>query len=699
MAWLNTLLRQLWPHLDAAITRKVLDAVAAALAGGVGMGMAVHLNHFSLGARPLTLCGVRALGDPGAADTPDSCVLDIDVRLASTEPNAVAVISGGALAATPLTLELAALQVHATLRVSFRLLSAKLPPFDAITVSLLSTPFLDFSLRALEGDLLAIPGLEATVARAVKGAVSAYLWPLRIAVPLTAEAAEAASLHPRSRGVLLIRLRAARNLPATDLSTMSTDPYGKLHIVGQPNCYVETAHKSRTRKPHFNLSGAMLPVTDVRTQSLALEMWDANAMSADELVSTALLPLAEALGLSSESSEGAEGGEVDASGKTFSGWVPLTRADVGVGDITSHLTSLGGGLRSMVRMGAKEPGKEGGTGGDAHIAFTFVPFARPGTPPAKLPPGWRLPSPSPAILSVRLLRARNLHLPAGWHGAAHPFITARVGKTVLKSAPGRGTSPGWLDEVLCFTSLDLSSVPSSLLRLQLTVSAGKLSGGVIPGASAVTGAIGGAIGGAAGLVTGVASAVTLGNVDLRGATGGGGGESALKLHSRSGGILGRRQRSAAESAAEGESPPEELSDAAFCGRIEPLTLAEIQKACLLAGGPVTFTRPLREVPTGDVTFIAELHTFNAEESSEAAAADVTSESALPTAASEASDLAALPVTGGGAEGAPSELAAAGTRRAKAAVEEAQMDADAEEAAAAGRGGCAGCTCFGGSRAR
>ena len=95
VAWLNTLLRQLWPHLDAAITRKVLDAVAAALAGGVGMGMAVHLNHFSLGARPLTLCGVRALGDPGAADTPDSCVLDIDVRLASTEPNAVAVISGG----------------------------------------------------------------------------------------------------------------------------------------------------------------------------------------------------------------------------------------------------------------------------------------------------------------------------------------------------------------------------------------------------------------------------------------------------------------------------------------------------------------------------------------------------------------------------------------------------------------------------
>ena len=53
----------------------------------------------------------------------------------------------------------------------------------------------------------------------------------------------------------------------------------------------------------------------------------------------------------------------------------------------------------------------------------------------------------------------------------------------------------------------------------------------------------------------------------------------MKLHSRTGGLLGRKQRSAAEVAAEGEALPEEQSDAAFCGRIEPITLAEIQKAC------------------------------------------------------------------------------------------------------------------------
>jgi len=132
-AWFNTVVRNLWPHVDAAVASKVHAAARAALASGLGGGFAIELTHFSLGAQPLTLCGVRAYGDPAAVDQTNSVVFDLDVRLASTEPNVVARVSSPLLPG-PLTLQLAALQLRAVVRVSLRMLSARLPPFEALTV-------------------------------------------------------------------------------------------------------------------------------------------------------------------------------------------------------------------------------------------------------------------------------------------------------------------------------------------------------------------------------------------------------------------------------------------------------------------------------------------------------------------------------------------------------------------------------------
>jgi hypothetical protein len=191
-----------------------------------------------------------------------------------------------------------------------------------------------------------------------------------------------------------------------------------------------------------------------------------------------------------------------------------------------------------------------------------------------------------------------------------------VGRQEATSNRSRGLSPGWLDEVLILTEINLLSSPNApaapplpgaeLPRMRLTVSVGKpRAGPLVPGAALVSGAVSGA----ASVVSGAASVLTLGNVQLGGGSGGGGGGgAALKLHSRGGGLLGRQPRSRAEAAAEADAP--EQSDSAFAGAIEPLSLRELMLRCDVAHGPVTLTLPLLEVPSGRIDIIVEVCTFH-----------------------------------------------------------------------------------------
>jgi len=521
---------------------------------------------------------------------------------------------------------------------------------------------------------MAIPGLESLVAEAVRGSVKAYVWPMRLAVPLTEEAAASAGLHPRARGALLLRIHAARNLPVTDMATMSTDPYIRAAIEGQ-SCFVETKHVQRSRKPFFGLHDGLLPVTDISTQSLTLQLFDSNSMAADELVASAHVSLSDAL-LGEAEAEAAAGPPA-----VFKAWLPLTRAGAAITDVSGQLAAAGKSLRSLVGRGSGG-GSGGGDGPEALVEFLFVPFAPrappgavqgPPAPPFRLPPGWRLPARSPAVLVVRLLRAHELHIPPAFAAHPHPFATLRVGRAALTSTPSRGASPGWLDEVLIFSPVEMGAggddcapgAPGAaqqrpLPRLRLTMSAGKPHAGGVPGVKAVGGLVSGAVSGAASVVSGAASALTLGNVQL-----GGGGGGGLKLHSRAGGLLGRKPRSLQEEAEEAEAV--EMGNDAFCGSIEPLSLHDLKQRCDLAGGPVTLTLPLLEVPTGRVTIIAEVFGFHAAESEEAAvpamkresggSADSVAEAAVDAATAERAEAAAADVmepSPRGAEGGEKE---------------------------------------------
>jgi hypothetical protein len=559
--------RQLWPYLDKAVATEV-HAKAREELGKLSLAKfgikSLSLSHFALGP-PLKLCGVK-VHDTGSAD---ALVLDIDLRVAGAEPNAVVRVA--TVAGVELVIQLAALQLHTTARVTLSPLLPAPPFVGAVSVALLSIPFVDFSVTGLKGDLMALPGLEAAIAAGLKKGLAALIWPRRLVVPLLPDPDGYPALQPRSRGALLLRLRAARGLPVVDAAPgASIDPYMRVSVSGH-DVVAETVKRRVTRSPTFDLE-TVLPVFDPATAVLQLELWDTNTLAADELVSTAELFVAELL---SRQGQG---------GTAFSGWVPLQRCEGGLLDISAGLAVASAGvasaarsLRGLVVNADKSKAEQGAAvhpGGEALLEFTFVPFAPLGDgdeAPPQLPAGWELPA-TDRVLSVRLLRGEDLHPPAGW-GRATPFVELRAGSTRYVSKTVPGTSPAWheLHELV----LDLEAAP----RLHLTVSAGPPKASAV---DAVTGALNGA-----------ATVATLGVLGSRG------GADELRLRGRTGGVLGRVPSCAAEA----EVPP--AFDASFCGRAV-VDLRDVERRCALAGGPVCDTLPLQDIISGALVCVFEM---------------------------------------------------------------------------------------------
>ena len=560
------MVRQLWPYLNKAVGTEV-HAKAREELGKLQLAKfgvsSVSLSHFSLGP-PLKLGGVK-VHDTGSAD---ALVLDIDLRVAGAEPNAVVRVTTAA--GVELVIQLAALQLQTTARVALSPLLPAPPFVGAVSVALLSIPFVDFSVAGLNCDLMALPGLEAAIAAGLKKGLAALIWPRRLVVPLVPDPDGYPALQPRARGALLLRLRAARGLPVVDAAPgASIDPYMRVSVSGH-DVVAETVKRRGTRSPTFDLE-AVLPVFDPATAVLQLELWDTNTLAADELVSTAELFVAELL-----SRQG---------GAAFSGWLPLQRCEGGMLDISAGLAVASAGvasaarsLRGLVVSADKSKAENAAAahpGGEALLEFTYVPFAPLGDgddAPPQLPAGWELPA-MDRVLSVRLLRGEDLHVPPSWVRAT-PFVELRAGSTRRVSKPAPGTSPAWheLHELV----LDLEATP----RLHLTVSAGPPKASAV---DAVTGALNGA-----------ATVATLGVLGNRSS-----GADELRLRGRTGGVLGRVPSCAAEA----EVPP--AFDAAFCGRVV-VDLRDVERRCSLAGGPVCDTLPLQDTISGTLVCVFEM---------------------------------------------------------------------------------------------
>ena len=96
-------------------------------------------------------------------------------------------------------------------------------PFSLV-LTIMEQPTLEFDLKALTGDLLAIPGLGETLFAVIrKAAFGSMMWPKNLVVPLI-DSVDIEALKRKPKGILEVKVLRARGLPKLDLLSL-TDPY------------------------------------------------------------------------------------------------------------------------------------------------------------------------------------------------------------------------------------------------------------------------------------------------------------------------------------------------------------------------------------------------------------------------------------------------------------------------------------------
>ncbi|GMI85955.1 synaptotagmin 2 [Hibiscus trionum] len=125
------------------------------------------------------------------------------------------------------TVQVVDLQVFVVPRITLKPLLSVFPFFANIYVSLMDKPHVDFGLKLLGADVMAIPGLYRFVQELIKDQVAnMYLWPKALQVPII----DPTQAMKKPVGILDVKVVRAMKLKKKDLLGKS-DPYLKLKLI------------------------------------------------------------------------------------------------------------------------------------------------------------------------------------------------------------------------------------------------------------------------------------------------------------------------------------------------------------------------------------------------------------------------------------------------------------------------------------
>ncbi|RZC75214.1 hypothetical protein C5167_050696 [Papaver somniferum] len=184
--------------------------------------------------------------------------------------------------------ELKDLRVFTVICVIFQL-TEDIPCISAVAVALLSepNPKIDYKLKALGGNLAAIPGLSAMIDCTINTIVTDMLqWPHRIVIPIGGMPVDTSDLELEPQGKLSVTVLNANDLKNVDWIGVF-DPYAVVYI--RPLFKVKTKAISNNRNPVWNQTFELI-VEDRETQWLILEVYDKN-VARDERFGIVRLPL------------------------------------------------------------------------------------------------------------------------------------------------------------------------------------------------------------------------------------------------------------------------------------------------------------------------------------------------------------------------------------------------------------------------
>ncbi|KAL4592033.1 hypothetical protein LXL04_005012 [Taraxacum kok-saghyz] len=278
--WFNDVVRDMWPYIDKAICGMIRSLSEPIFSEYIGMYhlKSIDFETLTLGTLPPIVQGIKVheLNE-------NHLVFDLMVKWAGN-PNIILVLK---LLSLPIKVQLIDIQITAAFRITLKPFVPTFPCFSNAQFSLMEKPEVDFGLKVMGGDLMAIPGIHHYVQRIINEQVSSvYLWPQTLEIPVL-DASTGAAKKPM--GILHVKVIRARKLKKMDIIGTS-DPYVRLSLSGERISYKKTSVKLNNLNPEWN-EDFKLTVKDPECQVLQLRVYDWEKVGVHDKLGMQVIPL------------------------------------------------------------------------------------------------------------------------------------------------------------------------------------------------------------------------------------------------------------------------------------------------------------------------------------------------------------------------------------------------------------------------
>ncbi|XP_073156433.1 synaptotagmin-3-like isoform X1 [Henckelia pumila] len=278
--WLNKFVLHMWPYIDKASCKIIKSSAELTFAEYIGKFQikSIDFDRLSLGMFPPKIHGVKA-----QYSNEDQLVLDLALKWAGNSDIALVV----KLLSLQPTVQLVDLQISAVARIILKPFVPTFPCFSSVAISLMEKPQIDFGLRVMGGDIMAIPGLYQCVQDVVrKQLAKLYLWPQTYEIDIL-DSSIGADRKPI--GILHVKIVRANNLLNKDFLGQS-DPYVKLSLTGEKLPSKKTTVKMNNLNPEWNEDFKLI-IKDLASQVVQLRLYDWEKVGAHDYLGMQLVPI------------------------------------------------------------------------------------------------------------------------------------------------------------------------------------------------------------------------------------------------------------------------------------------------------------------------------------------------------------------------------------------------------------------------
>ncbi|CAM0945777.1 unnamed protein product [Alopecurus aequalis] len=281
--WLNKFVEQMWPYLDKAICRTAKEIAKPLIAENTAKYKidSVEFETLTLGSLPPVFQGVKVY-----TTDEQEIIMEPSIKWAGN-PNITTVVKAFGI---KVSIQVTDLQLSALPRITLKPLVPSFPCFAKILVSLMEKPHVDFGLKILGADVMAIPGLYAFVQEMIKTQVAnMYLWPKVLEVPIM----DPAKAQKKPVGILHVNVVRAVKLTKKDLMGKS-DPYVKVKLTEEKLPSKKTSVKRSNLNPEWN-EEFKLVVKDPESQALELSVFDWEQVGKHDKMGMNVIPLKDVI--------------------------------------------------------------------------------------------------------------------------------------------------------------------------------------------------------------------------------------------------------------------------------------------------------------------------------------------------------------------------------------------------------------------